>query len=98
MNLVVRVANNGSKLIHGLAKHVHHAAKCGATDGNFNPFSKIVGLHSANHAFDGFHRDGPDASFTEVLLHLSRYVQRRGKVVAFAGNAASVVDRRKMSR
>src|SRR5213592_3096347 len=98
MNLVMRVANDGPQLVHRLAKHVHHAAQRGTAHGHGNSHAEVIGLHASNHSFDGFHRHCADTSFTEVLLHFCSHVQRLGKVVAFAGNPACVVDRRKMPR
>ena len=98
MNLVVRIALNRPKLVHGLAKDVHHAAKRGATNRHGNSRAEVIRLHTSDHSFDGFHSDCADASFAKVLLHFRRHVEWLGKVVAFAGNAASIVDRRKMSR
>ena len=98
MNLIMRIALNRPKLVHGLAKDVHHAAKRGAANRHGNSRAEVIRLHTSDHSFDGFHSDCADASFAKVLLHFRRHIEWLGKVVAFAGNAASVVDRRKMSR
>src|SRR6267154_2506523 len=97
MNRVMRIADDGAKLIHRLAKHIHHAPKRGAAHGNLNPFSEVEGFHSANHALDRLHRDGAHASFAEVLLHFGRHIERLRKAEAFAGDAACVVYRGKMA-
>ena len=96
MNLIMRIALNRPKLVHGLAKDVHHAAKRGAANRHGNSRAEVIRLHTSDHSFDGFHSDCADASFAKVLLHFRRHVEWLGKVVAFAGNAASVVDRGKM--
>ncbi len=98
VNRIVGVRDDRAELIDWFAEHIHHPAKRGPAHGNFNPFSQIVGLHAANHALDRLHRDRADASFAEVLLDLRRHVEWFRHRVAFARDAASVVDGWQMPR
>jgi hypothetical protein len=80
------------------SKNIHHAAQGWPAHGNFNLFSEVVGLHAAHHALDGFHRDGANAAFAQVLLDFRRHVERLGNVKAFAGDVHGVVDGREVAR
>src|SRR6266481_6392023 len=98
MNRVVSIAHDRAELIDGLAENIHDAAECRAPHWNLDPFSEIVRFHAANHALDRLHRDGADAAFPEVLLHLCRHIKGLRHVVAFAGTAHGVINRREVPR
>src|SRR5260370_17478299 len=98
VNRVVSITHDGAELIDGFPKNIHHAAKGWPANGDFDPFTEIVGLHTADHALDRLHRDGPDAAFAEVLLDFRCDVEWLRYRVAFARNANGVIDRRKVPR
>ncbi len=98
VNRIVGVANDGTELIDGFPKNVHHPAKSWPAHGNLNPFPEVVGFHAAHHALDRLHRDGADAAFSEVLLDLRCHVERLGNVKAFARDVYGVVDGREVPR
>jgi hypothetical protein len=79
--------------VDGFADDVEHAAEGGTADGHGDGAALVDGLHTADHAFGGFHGDATDAAFAEVLLDLEDDVDGRGDGEAVADDAQRLVDR-----
>jgi hypothetical protein len=93
----VFVADNRTQLIDRLAKNIHHAAQSSASDRYGDARAGVVSFHAANHSFGGLHGHSANAAFAEVLLYFDDDVERLGNILAFAGDANGVVDRRKVA-
>ena len=77
MDRHVHLRVHRAELVHGLAKHVQHAAQRRAAHGNHDARAGIDRLHAAHHALGRDHRDAAHAALAQVLLHLDDHVQRR---------------------
>jgi len=86
-----------TKLIDGLANHIHHAPQRAVAHGYGDRAACVDGLHAAHHAFGGFHRNTAHAAFAQVLLDLENHVNgaRHGEPVAH--HSHRFIDRRQFA-
>ena len=92
VNLIALLGFHGAEAVNRLAENIQHPAQSFAADGNGNSLAEIFGLHSADEAFGGLHRDAADTAFAEMLLHFADEVDGVRRIEAFAGDAHGVVD------
>ena len=89
-----RLFADGAEIVHRLADDVNHAAQRLFAHRHADGSAQVDGLHAANHAVGGFHRNRAHAPLAQVLLDFENYRNGRGNLEALAGNAQRLIDGR----
>jgi hypothetical protein len=89
-----RLFADGAEIVHRLADDVNHAAQRLFAHGHADGGAQVDGLHAANHAVCGLHRNRAHASLAQVLLHFENHADGRGNLEALAGDAQRLIDGR----
>ena len=85
---------NRTKRVHRIANHIHDASQGSLAYRYGDGATKINGLHSAHHAFSGFHGNATHPAFTEMLLHFQDYADGLRDFEALAGDPQRLINRR----
>ncbi len=94
MDRHVHLGVDRAEFVDRFTKHIQHAAEGLTTYWNGDHCAGIDGLHAADHALGGDHRDAANAAFAEMLLHLNDDVEWRRHNEALAHDAQRLEDRR----
>jgi hypothetical protein len=82
-----------STLVDGLAEDVHDASERLAADGDGDGQAEIDGLHAADHAVGGLHRDAAHLALADVLRHFGHDVDGDVSELALIEDADRIEDR-----
>src|SRR5688572_10675557 len=96
MNRIALLMRNVAEIVHRIADHVHNAAERAFANRDGNGAAGIGGIHTADHAVGGQHRNRANTAFAEVLLHFRNYVDRIRDFEAVGGDSQRLINRRQI--